>query len=442
MSDLSALGGTVLRPGQPEYEREVAGFNTALVHRPEVVVAASSTAEVVAAVQFARARGFRVSVQSTGHGLRPPIDEGLLVTTRRIDRVEVDGAARTATAGAGARWGAVVAPAAPYGLAPIAGSSPGVGVVGLLLGGGIGPLARSHGFASDYLMGATLVTGTGDVLLTSADENPDILWALRGGKPQFGIVTEVRLRLPEVPALYAGSLFFEEAQIETALRAWIAWTAQADPQVTTSVAIARFPALDAVPAPLRGRRLLTLRFAYPGKAQDGAALAAPLRGSAPVYLDLLDALPLADVARIFNDPTGPLAAWTSAGLLSTVDQDFATALLRHVGAGTDSPFLAVEVRHLGGAIARDVAGGSAAGGRNSLFAFGVVATNPATFAEVMPEAEARLVGDFAPWLSPEANGNFGPHPNVRRPVTASFSPAVLSKLAELGRSYDPDGVFG
>jgi FAD/FMN-containing dehydrogenase len=442
MTDLSALVGTVLQPGQPAYDREVAGFNTAVVHHPEVVVAASSAAEVAEAVRFARTKRWRVNVHSTGHGLRRPIDKGLLVTTRRIDRVEVDGAARAATAGAGARWGAVVASAAPHGLAPITGSSPGVGVVGLLLGGGIGPLARSHGFASDYLAGATLVAGTGDVLITSADENPDILWALRGGKPQFGIVTEVRLRLAEVPALYAGSLFFEEAQIETALRAWIAWTAQADPHVTTSVAIARFPALDAVPAPLRGRRLLTLRFAYPGTAPEGAQLAAPLRASAPVYLDLLDALPLADVARIFNDPAGPLAAWTSAGLLATVDQDFATTLLRHVGAGTDSPFLAVEVRQLGGAITQDVAGGSAVGGRNAGFTFGVVATNPATFADVMPEAEARLVGDLARWLSPEANGNFGPNPNVRRPVTASVPAAVRSKLTELGRRYDPDGVFG
>jgi len=396
VSALSGLvAGAVLEPGQPGFDEEVAGFNAAVVHRPELVVGAASTEDVVQAVRFARARGWRVAVHSTGHGAHLPVQAGLLVTTRRLDRVQIDVAARGATVGAGARWAAVVAAAAPHGLAPIAGSAPTVGVAGFLFGGGIGPLVRSHGFGSDYLVGATLVTGTGDVVRAGADENPDVLWALRGGRPGLGVATELQLRLVDLPALYAGSLFFEEPHIEAALRAWIAWTAQAQPRVTTSVAIVRFPERDAVPLPLRGRRLLTLRFAYPGDAAEGARLAAPLRAIAPVYLDMLDALPIADVARIFNDPSGPVPAWVSGGLLARVDQDFASALLRHVGAGTDSPFLAAEVRHLGEAAARDVSGGSAVGGRGALFTLGLLGANPADFATALPEAEARVVGDLA-----------------------------------------------
>ena len=269
VSELSVLvAGAVLESGQPGYDQEVAGFNAAVAHRADVVVGARSQEDVVQAVRFARARRWRVAVQSTGHGAHLPVEAGLLVTTRRIDPVRIDVAARGATVGAGARWGAVVAPAAPHGLAPITGSASSVGVVGFLLGGGIGPLVRSHGFGSDYLVGATLVTGTGDVVRAGADENPDVLWALRGGKPGLGIVTEVRLRLVELPALYAGALFFEEAHIEGALRAWIDWTAHGAPRVTTSVAIFRFPPRDELPPPLRGRRLLALRFAYPGDA-DG-----------------------------------------------------------------------------------------------------------------------------------------------------------------------------
>ena len=439
---LSRVAGPVLQPGQPGYDEEVAGFNAAIVHRPEVVVAARSNEDVAQAVRFARACGWPVAVQNTGHGAHLPVKTGLLVTTRCIDGLQIDVAARAATVGAGARWGAVIASAAPHGLAPITGSSPDVGVVGFLLGGGIGPLARSHGFSSDYLVGATLVTGTGDVVTASADENPDILWALRGGKPGLGVVTEARLRLANLPALYAGSLFFDEAHIERALRAWIAWTAQAHPQVTTSVAIVRFPPLDTVPPPLRGRRLLTLRFAYPGDATEGARLAAPLRAIAPVHLDMLGALPIAEVARIFNDPSGPLPVWLSGGLLATADQDFATALLRHVGAGTDNPYFAAEVRHLGEATARDVPGGSAVGGRGALFTLAIMGTNPADFANVLPDAEARLVGDLARWLSPDTNVNFAPHPHVRRAVAADVRPGVRARLSELRRRHDPDGLFG
>jgi hypothetical protein len=185
-----------------------------------------------------------------------------------------------------------------------------------------------------------------------------------------------------------------------------------------------------------------LRFAYPGDATEGARLAAPLRAMAPVHLDMLGALPIAEVARIFNDPSGPLPVWLSGGLLASVDQDFATGMLRHVGAGTDNPFFAAEVRHLGEATARDVPGGSAVGGRGALFTLAIMGTNPADFANVLPDAEARLVGDLAHWLSTEANVNFAPHPDVRRAVTDDLRPGVRARLNDLRRRYDPDGLFG
>ena len=441
-SDLASLGvNTALEPGTMGYDQEVAGFNTAVVHRPALVVGARSTDDVVQAVRFARARQLRVAVHSTGHGAHVPVETGLLVTTRRIDHVLIDATGRRATVGAGARWGAVVASAAPHGLAPIAGASPTVGVIGLLLGGGIGPLVRSHGFSSDYLVEATVVTGAGDVVVASADENADILWALRGGRPHLGVVTEARLRLVELPALYAGSLIFDEPNIERALRGWIAWTAQAHPRVTTSAAVVRFPPADTIPPPLRGRRVLALRFAYPGDVSEGARLAEPLRAIAPVYLDMLGALPIGDVGRIFNDPPGPLPSWSSAGLLTGVDQDFASALLRHVGTGTETPFLAVEVRHLGEAATHDVAGGSAVGGRTAQFTFALVGSNPASFISVLPDAESRLAGDLGRWLSPEINGNFAPHPRGGRAGMADAPAAVRAKLDDLARRYDPDSLF-
>jgi hypothetical protein len=213
-------------------------------------------------------------------------------------------------------------------------------------------------------------------------------------------------------------------------------------QVTTSTAIVRFPPVDTIPPPLRGRRLLTLRFAYPGNAVEGARLAAPLRALAPVHLDMLGAMPIADVAKIFNDPPGPLPSWVSAAMLANVDQEFASTLLHHAGAGTDTPFLAAEVRHLGEAIARDVPGGSAVGGRGALFTLGLIGSSPASFVSALPDATARLVADLSRWLSPEANGNFAAHPAVSRADSATVPADVQAKLAELRRRYDPDGLFG
>src|SRR5699024_5987064 len=122
----------------------------------------------------------------------------------------LDAGSRVATIGAGVRWGAVVALGAEAGLAPITGSSTNVGVVGYLLGGGLGPLSRSHGFSSDFLRGATVVLASGEVVHASETENPDLLWALRGGKGGFGVVTSVEVELVPLPDLYAGALVFPE----------------------------------------------------------------------------------------------------------------------------------------------------------------------------------------------------------------------------------------
>jgi FAD/FMN-containing dehydrogenase len=327
------LEGRILGSGEAGFDEEISGFNLAVVHRPDFVVTAQSTADVATAIQFAREAGLQVHVQSTGH-TENPIESGLLVSTHRIDRLEIDADGHTATLGSGVRWGAVAGAAAEHGLAPVAGSSPTVGVAGLILGGGIGPLGRSHGFASDYLLGATVVNGTGEVLEADAETNPDLFWAIRGGKVGLGILTEVRIRLVELTEVYGGSLFFAEDDIEPALRSWIDWTAEASPRVTTSVMIARFPPFEQIPEPLRGRNLLSLRFAYPGPADEGEKLAEPLRSLAPVYLDMLGNLPPAEIGRSHNDPTDPSPARTGGVLLDRADGDFAAALL---GGGRTRP---------------------------------------------------------------------------------------------------------
>ncbi|MEO8181345.1 MAG: FAD-binding oxidoreductase [Deltaproteobacteria bacterium] len=440
---LGRVSGQVYAPGEAGYAQEIAGFNTAIVHTPDLVVVPESARDVVEAVRYAREQGHRVSVQATGHGAHAPITSGLLVSTRRLQHVSVVRETRTARIGAGTRWQALIAAAAEYGLAPIAGSSVTVGVVGYLLGGGLGPLARSHGFGSDYLLGLSVVTGDSDLREADAEQNPDLFWALRGGgKCGLGIVTEVRLRLVELRTLYAGALFFEEAHIEASLRAWVDWTKTADPLTSTSVAIVRFPALDAVPEPFRGRRLLGLRFAYPGPSQQGARLAAPLRSAAPVYLDTLGELAAADIARVHNDPTEPRPVWSTGALLTHVDQQFASRLLEHVGAGTDAPFVAAEIRHLGAATERDVEGGSAVGGRASKFTLGLVSgAKPELFQSVLPAAAERLLDSLRSWVSAETNISFAGRPRSAEHFASAWPRATFDELTRLRRRYDPHRVF-
>lgn len=441
MQELAAqLSGPVFAPGDAGYADEVAGFNLAVTHTPQLVVGAATEADVVAAVRYAAAHGLAVRMQATGHGAARPITDGLLISTRRLDTLRIDG--DVATIGAGVRWGEVVAAAAPLGLAPITGASPTVGAVGLLLGGGIGPLARSHGVASDRVLGATVVTADGSVVDASPEGDAELYWALRGGKGGFGVVTEMRVRLVPLAELYAGSLTFDAPHAEAVLRGWIEWTATASDDVTTSLLLIRFPDLEAVPAPVRGRFLATLRFAYPGSTAEGERLAAPLRALAPVEVDALRPMPLADVAQIHADPTEPGMAWGWGGLLEPLDQDFATVLTQQFHPAAPIPFLGIELRHLGAATARDVDGGSAAGGRDGAFAIHVIgAPDPSLFAEVLPAAAAGFRRAIGRWIAPKTTVNYAGAIASDAEFRAAWPDAAFDRLAEIRRRVDPAGVF-
>lgn len=435
------LGGAALVPGDDGFARECATFNTLVVHAPDVVVVPRDAAGVAAAVRVARQHGLAVHVQSTGHGAHAPIRGGLLVATRGLDAVSVDPDAQVATIGAGARAGAVIAAAAPHGLMPVLGASTTVGVVGYLLGGGLGPLARSHGFSSDFVDSFAIVDGRGELREASGAENTELFFALRGGGPGLGVVTSLRLRLVPLRTLYAGALYFDEAAIAPALRGWLAWTATADPRVSTSAGIIHYPPLEVVPPPLRGKKMLALRFAFPGAAAEGARLAAPLRALAAPVIDAVREMPTSDIGQIHNDPTEPGPSWVRGALLARADAALGEILLGHFGAGTRPPFIAVELRHLGEATRSDVPDGSAVSGRGAAFTLALIGRDPALFAEVIPAAMARLKEELAPWISPERNLNFLGSSRSAEDFAGAWPPATRARLDAVRAEVDPQRIF-
>ncbi|MDQ3443901.1 MAG: FAD-binding oxidoreductase [Chloroflexota bacterium] len=433
---VTSLHCPVFAPGDPGYTAEVATFHTNTVHTPDLVVGVERTSDVADAIQFAREHEFRVSVQSGGHGMTPVIS-GMMITTQRMNAVTIDATARVATIGGGARWKEVLAAAEPHGLLPIIGSSSHVGVAGYLLGGGLGPLARTHGFSVDHVLGFTVVTASGDVLEVDDAHHADLFWALRGGKAAPGIVTEIRLQLFPLTTIYAGALFFEEEHIEPVFRGWLDWTKVAASEVTTSAAIMTFPDLDISPPPFRGKRVLMLRFAYPGDAVRGAELAAPLRGLAPVYIDGVGDITPTQMDLIHNDPPEPLPAWGAGAQFRDAGQELADRFLERFGAGTTNPFAMAEFRHGGGAVATDVAGGSAVTGRDATYTMFLVSMFPPLFAEIAPAAAGETVTALQPWLLPETNVNFIGENTASRP----WSPAVQARLDEIRGQYDPEDIF-
>jgi hypothetical protein len=427
-----------LRMDDPRYPAAVTGFNTYFEIAPEVAVAAATVDDVAAAVRYAGEHGMPVRAFATGHGTHAPIDGGMLINVSALDTVTIDPAARTASIGGGARWSPVVAAAAEHGLAPITGSSPAVGVSGYIQGGGLGPLARSHGFSSDRVVGYTVVTADGAVRTVDAGSEPELFWAMRGGKGGFGVVVETRVCLVELATLYGGALVFDTPDIERVLRGWLDWTATADARVTTSVAVINFPPFEEVPPPLRGRRLLMLRFAFPGDAVTGEELAAPLRALAPVYLDGLHEMNAADIGLIHNDPTNPGPGWGLGGAFSRVDGGLVDALLPFLGPDAAAPFIAVEIRHVGAAAATDVPEGSAVGGRDLEYLFHLIgAPDPALFPEVLPAAGQAFLAGLATWIAPTTTPNWA----SAETLDTSWTPQTRDRIRAARASVDPTGMF-
>ncbi|MEU4196983.1 FAD-binding oxidoreductase [Kribbella sp. NPDC026611] len=303
--------GPVLYPGSPEYVAECATFNLMVRHHPAVVVGATGVADVMAAVRHAAAHDLPVAVQATGHGVSLPADGALLISTRRMTGAQVDPQTRLARVEAGVRWEQVIHEAAVFGLAPLNGSSPLVGVVGYTLGGGMGPLGRKYGYAADHVRGIEVVTADGRLHEVSDLREPDLFRALLGGKGNFGVVTAVEFELAPVSRLYGGALYLAGEHAPEVLRTWWRWADEVDDETTSSIALLRLPAVPDVPEPPRGRLTAHVRIAHLGSAEQGERLVAPLRGVAPALIDSVGEMPYSAVARIHEDTTVPVAT-TSA----------------------------------------------------------------------------------------------------------------------------------
>ncbi len=253
-------------------------------------------------------------------------------------------------------------------------------------------------------------------------------------------MTRLDLELVPLRTLYAGSLTFDAPHVEEVLRGWAAWTATAPDDVTTSVAVLALPDLPFVPEHLRGRTVLALRFAYPGDAAEGERLAAPLRALAPALADTVGELPVTAVATIHADPEDAGPSWVYGAGLREVDGEFLDRFLAELGPGSGSPFVAAELRHVGGAGARDVEGGSAAGGRTAGFLLSLVGVNPPRLPD-MAAAAASFAQWSQPWAATETNINFLPGPWTDETLARAWSPETAGRLASVRSAYDPTSLF-
>jgi FAD/FMN-containing dehydrogenase len=428
-----AVGGRVYAAGEDGYNAARLPFQRKFDPHPAVVVEATSPSDVSAALRYAREHELPFSVQATGHGAVLPAEGGVLVSMTAMTSVEVDAGRRTGRTGGGALWSDVIAAAAPHGLAPLSGTVAAVGVAGYTLGGGTGWLSRAYGYAADSLLSAELVTATGDVLTVSADEHPDLFWAIRGGSGNFGVVTALEFRLHPAASVYAGMAMFDPDRAADALATYREWALDEPDESNTALTVAQMPPIPEVPEPVRGRRVLMLRAMYLGEAEEAERAWTPLRDAAgPPLLDGMRATTFADAAAMVPTPP-PMVGEMYFGLFDEVpDAAIATVVETEGLAG-------IELRHWGGAMARPEPGAGPLGHREVPFSIVGSAMSPDRADADRLKAAANALG--AKLDSYATGGSFLNFLGDPERTEAAYTPDDYRRLREIKAEYDPDNVF-
>ena len=437
------LAGRVFTPHDAGYDAARAGYSVTDQPAPDVVVTATSAADVCAAVNFARTQQLPVGVKATGHNFGFPYRGGLTINTERMQGVVIDPEQQLARVEAGVRWRSVLAAAHPYGLAPLNGAAPDVGVVGYSLFGGFGWVLRKYGAAVDSVVAAEVVTADGQLRQVSETHEPDLFWALRGASGNFGVVTALTFTLYPVSHVYGGALFFPLERAEDVLTAYSRWVDTVSDEWTSAVVLFRMPPLPDLPPMLRGKAVITIRAAYIGNEAQGAAVLAPLRALGGVIADTFRTMPYTEIGTIANDPVDPLPTWRTTAMLKDLSPATIDTLLRVDGVDGTSPVMMLEIRQLGGAMTRVAPHTTAFSQRYAPFIVQTVDVlmAPEQAAMVQRNTEAirealqlHTTGGVLPsWLG---DGDYGVHR-----MRAGFSAEYYARLQMLKERYDAANLF-
>ena len=427
-------------PHDPHWDEARVAWNLAVDQRPAAVALPESAADVMAVVRWARSRGLRVAPQGTGHNAAAmgSLAHTVLVKTERMRGVEIDAERRIARVEAGVLWAEVSEAAAEHGLAALAGSSPDVGVVGYSLGGGISWLARRYGLATNSVTAVELVNADGELVRADEDNESDLFWALRGGGGSFGVVTALEFRLYPIAEVYAGVLFFPIERGKEVLQAWRNWIDDVPDEVTSVGRFLRFPPIPDIPEPLRGGSFVVVEAT---SLLDEAAtneLLLPLRELGPA-MDTFATIPIERLSSLHMDPEHPVSGAADGMLLRDFPEEAIDAIVAAAGAGSGSPLLSVEVRHLGGALGRMQPGHGALATMEAGFAMFAVgmAMTPELGAAVRAHIEI-VQASLASW---DAGRDYLNFTERRERGERLFGSTTYRRLQTVKGKVDPEDVF-
>lgn len=430
---IRGLRGQSLGEGDAGYDAARRVFNGMIDRRPLLIVQPADVADVALSIEHAREHGLAIALRGGGHNIagNAVIDGGLVIDQSHLRRVSVDQDAQTADVQPGATWFDFDRATLGHGLVTTGGLISSTGVAGFTLGGGIGWLARKHGLACDNLIEADVVTADGSVAYAAEDGDRDLLWALRGGGGNFGVVSRFRFQLHAIGDITGGLVAYPRNRATEVLRNWRDFVSEAPEDLTTIAAFITTP--DGHPA-------VGIALCHAGSASKAAADLRALRSFGPPAADHVAAMHYTALQTSL-DPTAPYGArnyWKSDFMSELTDDAIET--LVQGASRIASPLSMIHIHHLGGAISREPAGGSAFAHRDSAFVYNLIATwtEPSEDQTHIDWAKS-LFDELCPHSAGAAYLNFLGNEGAVRAAAAYGS--SLARLSELKGRYDPDNVF-
>jgi len=439
------FSGAAIRPGDAEYDATRAVYNGMIDRRPALIVRPTGAADIRDAVAFARQQRLPLAVRCGGHqvGGISAVEGGVQIDLRSLKGVHVDPERGTAIANAGVFWGEYDRETEMYGVATPGGRVTTTGVGGFCLGGGYGWLSPKLGLTCDNLVGAQLLTASGQLLHVTEDTNPELLWALRGAGANFGVVTSYELRVhPIAPLIMAGMLVMpNDDRAGDVARAYRDHVEQAPEELVTAMATILAPPEEFVPPELVGSPVLAVIVAWLGETTDAEEAVAPLRRIMEGAIDLVQPMPYTALQSMIDGfaPQGWLNYHRGRHLGSLPDGVIDSYL--QVGREIGSPMTqGIMFRHAG-AVSRVAEDATAVSGRAAPYMAHPIAcwSDPAD-----TERELAWVERFTAACEPAATGqlylNFETG-DGQGDVEAGFGAEKHRRLAALKQEYDPENLF-
>jgi hypothetical protein len=436
----AGFSGEVVGPADIAYDERRSVWNGGVDKRPAVIAVCHSADDIASAVVVSRSLGVSPAVRSGGHSVAGlSASDEVVIDLSDMRAVDVDPVRRVAVAGPGATWADYDRATARFGLASTGGLISTTGVAGLTLGGGIGWLQRKHGLACDNLRAADVVTAQGDVVHASDDGNADLMWGLRGGGGNFGVVVRFEYDLHPVETVIGGMMLFPLDRGREVLAAFGEWSATAPDEASLMAAVITAPPEPFVPDEMKGGKTIAIVGCWCGVVDAGMAALGPRQQLGPSG-DLFAPMPYT-AQQSMLDAAAPKGVrnYFRAGYVDRLD-DIVDVIVDH-GARMPSPMSAIHLHQMGGAIARVDAAATAFSARDVGFAYNVVST----WLDASEDDEHIAANrDAAAALAPISRG--GGYVNFltdRQPesVRASYGADTYGRLAEVKRRWDPENFF-